>query len=189
MFVIPNFNLSDILTFYKVIRIKTEKGAILPFICKENSETRSWQTPQHPTDMNVKITDTIWTEPKKINLKGLVPAKHWEEFDQLIKGGDAGKDELINSIATNIFGGKSGGELKGVGLYEITVLGGVYKNMALISLSRSEKPDVNCAYDVELGFQEVLKAEASTANLSTQQVRDAQAASTQETGQKNPIKV
>lgn len=184
MFTLPGFNLSDILTFYKVIRIKTQNGALLPFICETNEETRAWQAPRHPTDTNSKITDTLWTDPKKMSFTGFVPAKRWEEFDQLIKGGDAGEEkELLNSIARNIFGGVDGGKAAGLGLYEITVLGGVYKDMALVGLTRSETAEVNSAYKVTLDFQEVLKVSASSSVLTAQQVKEAQDASTQELGQ------
>ncbi len=185
MFTLPSFTLGDILTFYKVIRIKTEAGAELPFICVNNRESRSWKSPEHPTDRNTVISDTLWTEPKTLSLTGHVPVKSWERFRQLVEGsaekGSRGISGYLQNVRNNILGG-SAGDPGAIGLYTVTLLGGVYKDMALISLTRTESPEENSGYAVTLEFRQVLKAESATHAMTKENVASAGYADTIERG-------
>lgn len=188
MFTLPSFTLGDILTFYNVVRIKTEAGAELPFICMNNQESRSWKSPEHPTDRNTVISDTLWTEPKTLSLTGHVPAKSWERFRQLIEGstekGGVGITGYLQNVRNNILGGAAGNP-GAIGLYTVTLLGGVYENMALISLTRAESPEENSGYAVTLEFRQVLRAEAATYAMTKEDVANAGYAGTIDKGKKS----
>lgn len=185
MFTLPSFTLSDILTFYKVVKIKTARGAELPFICISNSEQRSWQSPTHPTDKNVVISDTLWKDPVEITLNGHVYEKSWDRFSQLISGSKEGEADYFQSVKNNIIGG-SAGEAGALGLYTVTVLGGVHKNMALISLTREETPDEVSGYPVTLKFKEVLQVSASSSKITVKQAASADFPDTLNSGQAQP---
>lgn len=172
MFVLPSFTLGDILTFLKAVKIKTANGAILPFICISNSESRSWKTPEHPTDSNIVISDTIYSEPITISLQGHIPMKSWERFKQLISGNEEKKANFVEETINNIIGrgGTALSDKYSLNLYEVKILGGIYKDMALIGITRNETPEENSGYSVTLDFKQVVKVQAKSSDLSADKV-------------------
>lgn len=186
--VLPSFNLSDVITILTVIRITNESGSLLPFICERNKKTFAFEAPQHPIDSNLKISDTLWAIPQRITFEGVVPAKSWDTFEQMIKGEmtDGGSLSVGQTIKQNIFGANAGGKdgnLVGLGLYTITTLSGIYKNMALISAEFEESAEMNSAYRGSLTFQECPQVKASSADFSADKIANVTDGDTVKTGQ------
>lgn len=183
--VLPSFNLSDVITILTVIRITNKFGSTLPFICERNKKTFAFEAPQHPIDSNLKISDTLWANPKGITFEGVVPAKSWDTFEQMIKGEAAGLGNLgvLKSIGSNILGAKAGSKGSGLGLYTITTLSGIYKNMALISAEFEESATMNTAYKGSLTFKECPQVKASGSDFSVDKLGNPADANTCTAGQ------
>lgn len=188
-FVLPSFNLADIITFVRVVKVRTANGAELPFVCTGNDTTATWQAPQHPTDSNVVISDTIYKNPIEINLQGHVPAKSLDRFIQLINGSTEQQSSYKDNVLNNIFGRSpdiATPTAAPLGLYTVTLLGNTHENMALMSFSRTETPEENSGYAVTLNFKQVMIVEDDYTKLTKEQVAQAQAADTIDSGKVAP---
>ena len=170
-FVLPSFNLADIITFVRVVKVRTANGAELPFVCTGNDTTATWQAPQHPTDNNMVISDTIYKNPIEIN------------------GSTEQQSSYKDNVLNNIFGRSpdvATPTAAPLGLYTVTLLGNTHENMALMSFSRTETPEENSGYAVTLNFKQVMIVEDDYTKLTKEQVAQAQAADTIDSGKVAP---
>lgn len=194
MITIPSFSLGDILRFYKVIRIYTEKNEELPFICLSNTVTAPWSAPTHPTDTNVKISDTIFREPKEITLTGNVYTKNWDGFTQILKNAQSTReysDSLIDTARAfinttldldNVIGRVRGDFEKNfapsIPTFKIVLLGGVYENYILLNVEKVEDTTQNSAFQVTLTFRENIKVKAESRVITVSESKFAQSGQT-----------
>lgn len=134
MIQIPKLSFSDIARFYSLIRV-SHLGIASPIECAENTVSRSWEAPTHPTEIGLFVGDTIYEEPKSISMSVLIQSGLLPVFEAQIK--------LANEL--------------GVG-FNIFTLGGVYSNMFVVSFTRPERPDVSTGYMCDITFQEIPQA-------------------------------
>ena len=131
MIQIPNISFSNIASFYSLIRV-SHLGVASPISCRENTITRTWEAPVHPTEIGILIGDTIYEEPKVINMSVYIESGYIPVFEAQIK--------LANEL--------------GIG-FNIFTLGGVYSNMFVTNFVRPESADVSTGYMCDITFQEI----------------------------------
>lgn len=160
----PKFKSGDVSSFNNTIRITTDDG-VLPCICRDNSESRSWSIPQQPVDSNTKMGDTVWREPNKISLNVFVKSADHGQFRRMVD-----KAQTASSGFT------------------IYCLAGVYKNMFLQSCDRPETSETNSGYFIPLNFTEVIFANTEFTAMPSDLTASADDASTIVRGVQSPNK-
>lgn len=131
MIQIPKLSFDDIAKYYSLIRV-SHLGVASPIECTENTVNTSWEAPTHPTEDNIFIGDTIYSEPRTVNMSVYIKSGMIQFFESQIK--------FANS--------------SGIG-FTIFTLGGVYNNMFVISFTRPESASVSTGYLCDITFQEV----------------------------------
>lgn len=131
MIQVPKLSFDDIAKYYSLIRV-THLGVSSPIECTENTVNSTWEAPTHPTEDNTFIGDTIYSEPRTINMTVYIKSSMLQFFESQIK--------FANSI--------------GVG-FSIFTMGGVYNNMFVTSFNRPESASVSTGYLCDITFQEV----------------------------------
>lgn len=134
MISIPKLSFSDIAKYYSIIRV-SHLGVASPVECIDTTVERSWEAPQHPTEANVFVCDTIYEQPRSITLNGHIKDGMLPVFEAQI---------LLSLTA-------------GIG-FNIYTIGGVYNNMFVTDFSRPESADVSTGFNVSITFTEVQQA-------------------------------
>ncbi len=130
-FTLPRFSLQSITSIARAIRI-VNNSIILPIIFTADSEESQWEVPRHPVDSNMQISDTIWATPAHLQLDGFVSIRSYPLVLQLIDS-----------------------SLKSNQLWTVYYMGGVYRNMAIVSLSKTSSSDNASSYPVKIEVQQI----------------------------------
>ena len=144
----------------RAIRIVNSAGVILPVIFISDKEDCSWEVPQHPVDANMKISDTVWSTPARLSLDGYVGIMKYPLVLQMI---DAA--------------------LKSNQLWTVYYMGGVYRNMEFVSLSKTANADNATSYKIQIEMQQIPFVMPLTTVITAEQVREVQDAETSLLGQ------
>lgn len=165
-FTLPRFSLQSIMDIKRAIRIVNSAGIILPIIFISDKEDCSWEIPQHPVDSNMKISDTVWSTPARLSLDGYVGIMKYPLVLQMI---DAA--------------------LKSNQLWTVYYMGGVYRNMEFVSLSKTANADNATGYKIQIEMQQIPFVMPLTTAITAEQVRDVQDAETTLLGQTQAAEV
>lgn len=159
-FTLPRFSLQSIMDIRRAIRIVNSSGIILPIIFISDKEDCSWEIPQHPVDSNMKISDTVWSTPARLSLDGFISIMKYPLVLQMIDSA-----------------------LKSNQLWTVYYMGGVYKNMEFLSLSKTANADNATSYKVQIEMQQIPLVMPLTTAITAAQSASAQDAETQLLGQ------
>lgn len=155
-FTLPRVSALDITSYYRMIKFILRPGYIyLPCACLDGTETAAWQAPVEPVDSNIFVGDCTWQVPLEQAYNVFVRRDDYRSFNALVKMAfDKGYT----------FGIYSFGHLE--------------DDMVLIGLQRTETPDVNSGYMVQLSFRKIIRAEAKIFELDGVNVASPKDAST-----------
>lgn len=159
-FTLPRFSLQSIMDIKRAIRIVNSAGVILPIIFISDKEDCSWEVPQHPVDSNIKISDTVWSTPARLSLDGYAGIMNYPLILQMI---DAA--------------------LKSNQLWTVYYMGGVYKNMEFVSLSKTSNADNATSYKVQIEMQQIPFVKPLTSIITAEQSKLVQDTETLTLGQ------
>lgn len=165
-FTLPRFSLQSIMDIKRAIRIVNSAGIILPIIFISDKEDCSWEIPQHPVDSNMKISDTVWSTPARLSLDGFVSIMKYPLVLQMIDSA-----------------------LKSNQLWTVYYMGGVYRNMEFVSLSKTANADNATGYKIQIEMQQIPFVMPLTTAITAEQVRDVQDAETSLLGQAQATEV
>lgn len=131
MISIPRLSFQDIANYYSIIRV-THMGIASPLDVIDVTSSKDWEAPEHPTEQAIFIHDTIYEQPREVNINCYVRASMLPIFEAQIK------------LSVKL----------GMG-FTLFTMGGVYSNMFVTSLTRPEKAETNNGYQMAITFTEV----------------------------------